>query len=125
MNAVARKRFVLFCAVGVLNTAFGYAVFAALIFLGLHYALAFLFATCAGIVFNYFSNGWLVFQNTDLSRFPRFVAVYGIIYVSNLVTMELGMAAGLGRYAAGAVSMAFAAVLAYFLQSRFVFGTGS
>ena len=103
------------------NTVFGYSVFAALLFTGLHRALALLLATCAGVVFNFFSTGRMVFGNRDLSRLPRFVAAYGIIYLFNLAVMEILVAAGANTYVAGAGSIVLATVAAYALQSRFVF----
>ena len=115
------RRLVAFCLVGVLNTAFGYSVFAALLYAGLHAAWALLLATCAGVVFNFFSTGKLVFGNRDGSRLPRFVAVYAIVYVFNLAVIELLQAAGIGPYLGGAISMPAATLVAYALQSRFVF----
>ena len=115
------RRFVAFCLVGALNTVFGYSVFAALLYAGLHHALALLIATCAGVIFNFFSTGRMVFGSRQLSRLPRFVAVYGIVYVVNLALIELLLAAGAGPYAAGAISMVAATLAAYAMQSRFVF----
>ena len=115
------RQFIVFCLVGGLNTAFGYSVYAALLYAGLPPAWALLLATCAGVVFNFFSTGRLVFGNRDGSRLPRFVAVYGIVYVFNLALIELLLAAGMGPYAGGAVSMSAATLAAYAMQSRFVF----
>ena len=118
---ILERRFALFCAVGALNTAFGYAVFALLAYAGMHHALALLLATVAGILFNFFSTGRLVFGSRETARLPRFVAVYVAVYAFNVLAMELLMRAGAGLYASGALSMCMAAVMAYLLQARFVF----
>lgn len=115
------RRLVAFCLVGALNTAFGYSVFAMLLFAGLHHAWALLVATVAGVIFNFFTTGRIVFGSREVSRLPRFVVVYGIVYVVNLALIELLLAAGADAYAAGAISMAAATLAAYALQSRFVF----
>ncbi len=118
---VLSRRFIAFCLVGGLNTAFGYSVYAALLYAGLRHAWALLIATCAGVVFNFFSTGRLVFGNRDGSRLPRFVAVYAIVYVFNLALIELLLAEGFGPYVGGAISMPAATLVAYALQNRFVF----
>lgn len=115
------RRFAAFCAVGVVNTAFGYTLFALLVFAGMYRELALLVATCAGVLFNYFSTGRLVFGSRDASRLPRFVGTYGVVYLVNLAAMELLILAGTGVYAAGAIGMLLSTVVAYLLQSRLVF----
>jgi len=118
------RRILAFCVVGVLNTVFGYSVFALLVFVGLHRALALLLATCVGVVFNFYSTGKIVFDNRDSSRLPRFVGAYGIVYLFNLALMELFIGAGAGLYVAGGLAMLLATLAAYLLQSRFVFAKG-
>lgn len=118
---VLDRRFLSFCAVGVLNTAFGYSLFALLVFAGLHRGLALFVATCAGVLFNFFSTGRIVFGNRDASRLPRFVATYVAVYLVNLAFMEILIGAGTGVYVGGAIAMLLATVVAYLLQSRLVF----
>ena len=52
-----------FFMVAGLNTAFGYALFAFLIFIGLHYTVAALVGQIIGILFNFRTYGALVFKN--------------------------------------------------------------
>ncbi|MCX7153277.1 MAG: GtrA family protein, partial [Proteobacteria bacterium] len=92
------RRFAAFCAVGFLNTAFGYSLFAVFVFAGVHRALALFLATCAGVLFNFYSTGRLVFGNRELSRLPKFIATYGAVYLINLALMELLISAGTGVY---------------------------
>jgi putative flippase GtrA len=73
-----------FLATGVLNTAFGYGLYALLVFAGLPYLPALVVATAAGVVFNFFTFGRLAFR-VALARgmFPRFLAGYGIALALN------------------------------------------
>src|SRR4051794_16854283 len=55
------SQFLTFLAVGILNTAFGYGVFAGLYLLGGSHRVSIVIATGFGVVFNYFTMGRLVF----------------------------------------------------------------
>jgi len=116
------KRFVVFLLVGGLNTLFGYGLFALLMFLGLHYALALFVATVVGVMFNFKSTGALVFKSNDNRLVLRFVLGYVVVYFVNLAGIRCLEALGVGAIVGAAVMMFPAAVLAYMLNSRFVFG---
>lgn len=82
--AEAAKTKVKFLSVGLLNTVVGYSLFAVLIFLNVPYLAALLVATVAGVTFNYFSIGQLVFRSKGgLAVFGKFVASYGVVYLTN------------------------------------------
>ena len=68
--------FIKFLAVGVLNTLFGYGIFALLLFIGLHYAVASILATICGVLFNFKTTGTLVFNNNDNRLIFKFISVY-------------------------------------------------
>lgn len=81
------SRFVL---VGMLNTVFGYSVYAILIFFKAQYLVALLVATVAGVVFNYFSFGRMVFNNhSDWFIFGKFVTAYSVIYGVNALVLRV------------------------------------
>ena len=114
--------FIRFLLVGALNTAFGYGVFALLLWLGLHYAAASAIATVLGVLFNFQSTGRLVFDNMNPAVFLAFIQVYVLGYLVNLgflwlLTRHLGISA----YAAGALMILPMAMLTFFLQRKFVF----
>lgn len=78
-----------FLGVGVLNTVFGYAVYAALLFINTRYLIALLISTVAGVVFNYFSFGRMVFQGNDgWIAFGRFLISYALIYGVNATLLR-------------------------------------
>lgn len=114
-------QFLRFLLVGALNTAFGYGLFALLIWLRLPYPLAIGLATLGGIAFNFQTIGRLVFNGAKGSRRWRFVAVYGVVYLVNLGGVAGLLSLGLGIYAANGLMILPLAALAYVLQKKFVF----
>ena len=73
-----------FLGVGVLNTVFGYAIYAMLIFVNVPYLIALLAATAVGVIFNYFSFGRMVFHGYGgWFVFGKFVIAYAVIYGAN------------------------------------------
>lgn len=83
------SKIVRFLSVGVLNTVFGYAVYAALLFINTPYLVALFMSTVAGVVFNYFSFGHMVFQGRDgWFAFGKFVIAYTLIYGVNAVLLR-------------------------------------
>jgi len=114
-------RLIKFLAIGVLNTIFGYSVYALVLWLGGHYTLASIIALVLGTLFNFKTTGFLVFGSTDNMKIFRFIAVYSIIYLFNISGLSLLTVTGLDAYTAGILMIAPQAFLAYFLNSRFVF----
>lgn len=116
------RQFFRFIAVGILNTVVGYGLFALFIYAGLHYALASLFGTVLGVLFNFFSTGRLVFQSRDNRRLPWFFGVYAITYVFGVFGLSVLDALGLDMYRAGLVMIPPSAVVSYLMNRHFVFG---
>lgn len=111
-----------FFMVAGLNTAFGYALFAFLIFIGLHYTVAALVGQIIGILFNFRTYGALVFKNKKLNLLPRFVMVYVIMYFCNIGGMTLlKQQCGANDYVASAVMCVPVGLLGFVLNKLFVF----
>lgn len=118
---VANRRVVRFLVVGVVNTAFSYAVYAAMLFVGMSYAYANLIALIAGIVFSFRTQGTFVFDNRDWRLFGRFVVFWALIYLANILFIKLIIELGFDAYVAGAMALPLIAVLSYIVQKIFVF----
>ncbi len=117
-----RMPFIRFLLVGALNTAFGYGVFALLLWLGPHYAVASAIATVLGVLFNFQSTGRLVFDNVNAGFFLAFIQVYVLGYIVNLGFLwVMTRHVGLSAYAAGALLVLPMAMVTFFLQRKFVF----
>ena len=119
-NAEAR-RFVLFLAVGGLNTLVGYAIFAALIWAGAGPAGAAVGATVLGALFNFRSIGRLVFRNGNNKLLPRFLLVYAVQCAANIGLLRATAAMGVPTLLAEAAILPVLAVLTYLAMRRFVF----
>lgn len=113
--------FVKFILVGILNTAFGYLTFALLLFAGLHYTLAVILSTVAGILFNFKTTGVIVFKNNNNKLIFKFVAVYALTCTIAIIILRLAELSHLNLYFAGLVSTGICAVIAFLLNKNWVF----
>ena len=115
------RQFMTFILVGILNTMFGYAVYAFFIFLHLHYSLAVLLATIIGVLFNFKTIGHFVFKNASNALLYRFVGVYAITYLLNVAGLKGCDLYHINMYLAGFIVAGPVAVVAFVLQRTFVF----
>lgn len=113
--------FILFILVGMLNTVFGYSLYALLIYLNFHYSAAVFLSTVLGVLFNFKTTGNLVFKSNDNALIVRFVAVYVVIYLVNLAGLRIYRIFDDNMYLAGLLMIVPSALLAFVLHSRFVF----
>lgn len=113
--------FVKFLFVGVLNTLFGYFVFALLLFIGLHYSVAVVFSTVLGILFNFKTTGILVFKNNDNKLIFKFITVYAIICCINIALLKVAKLLNLNLYYAGLFLTFLMAIFAFVLNKNWVF----
>jgi putative flippase GtrA len=84
-----KNKFVRFIFVGIINTVFGYGMFIFFIWTGLHYAFALLFSQILGMLFNYKTTGYLVFESRSNRLILRFILVYGVMYFINWLELYL------------------------------------
>ena len=107
-------------AAGLVNTAFGYGLYAGLLFVGLNLFVAQLVAHVCGTAFNYFTYSRHVFRDGD-RRPAAFVGAYALNYL-----MGLGLLAAAHRilpnpYAAGLAGLVVGTAINYFVLRRLVF----
>jgi len=115
------RKFITFVVVGIMNTLFGYSLFALFIYLKVHYSLAVLLATVLGILFNFKTIGRLVFRNSNNLLIFRFVGVYGVTYLLNVTALRVFDSFKVNMYAAGMLLLVPIAVISFLLQSKYVF----
>lgn len=116
-------RLLRFAVVGVLNTAFGYLIYAVMLWVGLNYAAAAAVGTVLGVLFNFKTTGRLVFGSNDNRLLFRFIGVYVFVYLANVLGLTLLTWLGLSAYTAGLLTLLPAAGLAFLLNKRYVFRT--
>lgn len=107
------KRFIRFVLIGIINTAFGYSLYALLIFIGLRFHLAILIATIWGVLFNFKTTGTLVFDNTRNNLIFRYFTAYSMLYLINLSLVWLMLKSNINSYFAHAFAMPVLALLSY------------
>ena len=117
-------RFIKFLGVGVINTLFGYGIFALFLFIGLHFSLACLFGTILGVFFNFFTTGRIVFNNKNNLLIWKFILVYAILYLFNVFFLSIINYFNGNLYIWGFVLLGPMAVIAFLLNQLFVFNEG-
>ena len=113
--------FTRYLLVGALNTAFGYSVFALLVFVGLHYSIALFFATVVGIFFNFKTFGIIVFAQNERRLIWRFITVYAILYAVNVFLVFIFLPFLGNIYVANALAIILNATLGFYLNKRYVY----
>lgn len=110
-----------FLVIGALNTGFSYSIFALLLFFGFGIEIGSFLALLVGILFSYITQSSIVFQHTSIGAFVRFILMWGVIYVINLVIIWAVMVFGASTYLAAAIATGPVTVISYFLQKLAVF----
>jgi putative flippase GtrA len=118
LNQIWSLQIARFFLVGIVNTAFGYSIFAMFILLGLHYVLAVLLALVCGVMFNFKTTGTIVFKNKNNRLILSFIAVYILMYLLNIGFLRV---CGLNKLLGEAIIIVPLALLTFWLQKQFVF----
>ena len=113
-----------FVVVGVTNTMGGYACYAALLALGLNYALALTLEYVAGIAYGFILNKRWTFkaQGKSVQQAWRFAALYGFIYVLNVTLLMLLVERwALSPFLAQIFILILLTLLSFVVQKRWIF----
>ena len=115
------KKFILFLFVGLLNTLFGYSIFAFFLWIGVHFTISALISTIAGILFNFTTFGRIVFKNNSYSNLPKFVFIYALNYFLGVGVLYYCDQLDYNLYFVQAILLMPTAVLRYLLMKYFVY----
>ena len=113
-----RAAFLRFLAVGVLNTGFGYGVYALGVLAGLPAQGALALQFVLGALWNYCLHARLVFAVQGWGRLPAYVGAYLLIWALNALALRALLAAGLGALAAQALILPATVALSWGLIGR-------
>ena len=116
------SRVVRFLLAGGLNTLFGLAIFALLALTSLPTWIVLMVSNVAGVAFNFVTSGGFVFHDLGITRLPRFLMSYGIVYSMYLILIQWLSPIMGGRLSSMALIVFPMAIFTYFIQSWFVFG---
>lgn len=107
-----------FLVVGVVNTAFGYGVYAAAVLAGLPAQAALALQFLLGVLWNYRMHARLVFAVEGWERLPAYVGAYLLIWALNAVALRMLLAAGMSPLAAQGLILPATVALAWWLIGR-------
>lgn len=115
------KKFIKFIFVGMLNTLFGYLIFALFLFTGIHYSISVVLATVIGILFNFKTTGIIVFKSHDNGLLFKFILNYCITMLISIVLLYLAERLNLNLYIASFAVTVCMAVLSFCILKYYVF----
>jgi len=114
------KRLWRYYQAGLVNTLFGYGLYALFVWAGVNMYVAQITAHVLGMTFNYFTYSRFAFAGRDGSK-GRFIASYILNYVLGLIALAAAAQAIRSPYLAGLVSVVFVSLVNYFILKRLVF----
>lgn len=109
-----------FILAGILNTIFGYSVFAILHFLWFGVDSSILIATVIGVLFNYITSSQYVFKQIT-GGFFKFIFVYLVVYFCTIYSVGFLDGFVKNYYLSYFIIIPFSAIFTYFLQKNYVF----
>ena len=105
---------------GIVNTVFGYGLFALFVALGLNMYVAQIASHLLGMAFNYFTYSRHAFHDSDVSK-SRFIASYAVNYLLGLGALWAVSQAVASPYLAGLIAVALVSLINYFILKHWVF----
>jgi putative flippase GtrA len=116
-----RQQATRFLFTGAVNTAFGYGIYAACIYLGAGYAIASAASIVCGILFSYQTTSALVFGRGYRGSLARYIGSYAVVYLFSVLFLATLDQFGINPYLAGILAAPPCAVLSFTLLKLFVF----
>jgi putative flippase GtrA len=117
----AIAQFIRFGLVGMVNTGIAYGIYVLLLYLGLNFPLASFGSLILGIGVSFFSQGRFVFGNSTISRLPRFIVLWIMLYLANIGLIALLQKYGVNAYLGGALALVPITLLSFVCQRYLVF----
>lgn len=109
-----------FYQAAIVNTAFGYGLFALLLSVGFNMYLAQVVAHLLGMAFNFFTYSRHAFHDSEASKL-RFVLSYAVNYGLGLALLWAASHVIPSPYVAGLIALVVVSLLNYLILRHFVF----
>ncbi|MEE9428455.1 MAG: GtrA family protein [Paracoccaceae bacterium] len=116
------RRFSKFILIGLVNTVFGYAVFAVLILLKTPPQPALAMTFVIGVAWNYMFHARLVFGQSGFNGIPAYIGSYLLIYGFNSIGLGFLLRVGFNPLTAQALLAPIAAVFSFVLITKALTG---
>lgn len=84
-----RIQLIRFFFVGILNTLFGYSLYAFFIYKGIPYYFAIILTTILGLLFNFKTISGLVFNSKEKGIFIKFCLLYSTLALLNIILINI------------------------------------
>ena len=110
-----------FISIGALNTIFYYFLYSCFIYFSFDYKLAVLFATLIGMFFSFKTFGKFVFNNNNNNLIYRFILVYMILYLLNILLITILELYFTNYYLSGFMATIICAFFSFIINKYFVF----
>ena len=107
--------------VGIFNTVAHYGIYSTLIYIKFDYRLAVFFANIFGVLLSYFMFSQFVFSGRKRNALIKFVALYILLYLVNIILISLLNTIIHNYYISGLFAIIFCAVLSFILNKAFIF----
>lgn len=111
------RTFLRFLAAGLVNTLFGYAVYALLVLAGVPPQAALAVAFAVGVIWNYVTSARFVFHVRGYRRLPAYAGLYALLYLLNAGALRLALAQGVPPLIAQGLLTPPMAILSFVLLS--------
>lgn len=121
LELVSRSTFVRFILVGILNTIFGYLLYAFFVLISIDYRVSLVLVTLITIAFNFGTYSRLVFKTNDNRLIFKFVLVYGSIFFLNEGLLILLVTHDVGELVGQAILVPVIAATSFILNRLWVF----
>lgn len=105
---------------GIVNTAFGYGLYATFVAAGFNMYVAQITAHFLGVAFNYLTYSRHAFRDSQASK-VRFVMSYVVNYLLGLASLATLSRIFVSPYIAGALAVVLVSLINYFILRHFVF----
>jgi len=117
-----KSKFNKYIIVGFFNTLFGYLLFSFLVFLNFDVKLALLFSYILGIMFNFITYKYLVFEVPfNVTRLVKYIIVYVVTYNINLHLLNYTFEIINNYYLSQILVLPLIIALTWFLLNTWVF----
>lgn len=120
---ILNRQIIRFGLIAGLNTLFGYSIFAMLTYAGLHYTLAIFISTVVGVLFNFKTYGVLVFKSSNNRLIFRFIGVYAVVYLFNILGIYIFERFLISNYLAAMIMLVPVGLLSFVLNKILVYKT--
>ena len=115
------NKIVRFVFAGGINALVGYGIFGVLLFFHMNPIIAIILSTILGVVFNFFSSGFIVFNNLNPRNILKFISTYLLVMVLNIALFSIINSFVINKMITQAICLPILASMAYTLQRKFVF----